>query len=157
MTKVKMEPNELHTRSYSIDKVTLEHLDYFHTEFICFMIYCSQYEKDAKKHHDAYSSGSLFPRRYSHLSVEELNDISKLKTELTILQRGLDLFIEKDKQLDQLYKAWANKSLSADNFKLILEDIHKLVNRKVPTINLSATSKKTAVLPIHEDEERKRK
>ncbi|TNN19372.1 Kinesin-like protein, partial [Schistosoma japonicum] len=157
LTKVKMEPNELHTRSYSIDQVTLEHLDYFHTEFICFMIYCSQYEKDAKKHHDAYSSGSLFPRRYSHLSVEELNDISKLKTELTILQRGLDLFIEKDKQLDQLYKAWANKSLSADNFKLILEDIHKLVNRKVPTINLSATSKKTAVLPIHEDEERKRK
>ncbi|CAH8618590.1 unnamed protein product [Schistosoma intercalatum] len=144
LTAAKMESNKLHTRLYSIDQITHEHLDYFHSEFICFMIYCSQFEKDVKKTFDVYSPAPLLSRRYSRLSVEELDDISKLKTELTILQRGLDSFSKKDKQLDKLYKSWANKSSSADNFKLLLEDVHKLVNMKIPSINLStALEKKT--------------
>ncbi|CAH8290487.1 unnamed protein product, partial [Schistosoma turkestanicum] len=49
LTTATMEPNKLHTRLYSIDEITHEHLDYFHSEFICFMIYCSQLENDVKK------------------------------------------------------------------------------------------------------------
>ncbi|CAI2734004.1 unnamed protein product [Schistosoma spindalis] len=144
LTAAKMESNKLHTRLYSIDQITHEHLAYFHSEFICFMIYCSQFEKDVKKSFDGYLPAPLLSRRYSRLSVEELDDMSKLKTELTILQRGLDSFSKKDKQLDELYKSWANKSSSADNFKLLLEDVHKLVNMRIPSINLStALEKKT--------------
>ncbi|CAH8572507.1 unnamed protein product [Schistosoma turkestanicum] len=143
LTTATMEPNKLHTRLYSIDEITHEHLDYFHSEFICFMIYCSQLENDVKKTFHDYSPTQLFPRRYSHLSVEELDDISKLKTELTILQRGLDSFLKKDKQLDKLYESWANKSSSVVNFKLLLEDIRNLVNMKIPTNLLTALEKKT--------------
>ncbi|CAH8870415.1 unnamed protein product [Trichobilharzia szidati] len=144
LTAASMGMKKTHTRICSIDKITHEHLDYFNTDFICFMVYCSQVKKQSKTSFDTSYTNSASTRRYSRLSVEELSDISKLKTDLTVLQRGLDSFIKKDKRLAVIYKSWVDKSPSDKNFKLLLHDIHELVHMKTPVINpLISSAKKT--------------
>ncbi|VDQ02061.1 unnamed protein product [Trichobilharzia regenti] len=118
LTAASVGMNKTHTRICSIDQITHEHLDYFNTDFICFMVYCSQVKKESKTSFGvsslffplanlnfASNTNSASTRRYSRLSVEELNDISKLKTDLTILQRGLDSFMQKDKRLAVSFSA----------------------------------------------------
>ncbi|CAL8085086.1 unnamed protein product [Calicophoron daubneyi] len=109
-------------RIFSIGPVTPEVLDYFANECICFMVYTSQ---DDRSYQDTnvQRKDKEICRTMSFVRDEEVSDINKLKTILSLTQKKLKRHSKRDEKIKRFIEQYRQSPPTPENYKNVLESL----------------------------------
>ncbi|KAL4235255.1 hypothetical protein ACF0H5_006893 [Mactra antiquata] len=133
LIKNTLKPKVNHSKTFSFSKVKKEHLDFFESGCITFLVYGTQEDTTPDPKLMKYSTKELrlmeqgegpgsataanMARRNTHFALDHASDQSHLKTEVLLLQRKYERLAAKEKRMQDICKEWDSKPESEKQYE----------------------------------------
>ncbi|XP_052232106.1 kinesin-like protein KIF28 isoform X2 [Dreissena polymorpha] len=130
LMKNTLKPEFKHSKMFSFNKITKEHLEFFEGGCITFMVYGTQEDTVPDPKLLNYTTRELrqmelgqgpahagVTRRNTHFALETASDQSHLKTEVLLLQRKYERLAAKERRMQDICKEWESKPASEKQFE----------------------------------------
>ncbi|XP_060596414.1 kinesin-like protein KIF28 [Ruditapes philippinarum] len=171
LMKNTLKPNIKHSKVFTFGKVTKEHLEFFESGCITFLVYGTQEDATPDPKLLKYSTKELrqmdqgeapssvnMARRNTHFALETASDQSHLKTEVLLLQRKYERLASKEKRMQDICKEWDKKPESEKQFEPFYRAVSAVANStgtrlktRVHLLNQKENEKNRRMSRVEED------
>lgn len=141
LMKNTLKPNIKHSKIFTFKKITKEHLEFFESGCITFLVYGTQEDTTPDPKLLKYSTRELrqmdqgespssvgMARRNTHFALETASDQSHLKTEVLLLQRKYERLAAKERRMQDICKEWGQKPDSEKEFEPFYRAVSAVAN-----------------------------